>query len=382
MKFSPLFALRDTASNYIRNMSGWTTNRNLVVFESDDWGSVRMHSKSAYNQLLKKGFRVDEIAYERFDSLASETDLCSLFETLNRYRDHKNKPPIFTANTIVANPDFRKIKDNGFSSYVYELFTETLKRYPEHSKAFNIWKNGKNEGLFYPQFHGREHVNTALFMEDLKENVPDLHTFFEYGMAGYVPGKGSAGGNRYVEHLNFRDDNEKKQVVESLGDGLARFEEIFGYQSKTMAPPNYYWHRAFETVTAECGVRYLQGRKKMKQAGGNGQLRLLKKRLGETNRAGQLHLVRNVFFEPTLYRKDNTDPVDKALKAISAAFLMNKPAIICTHRLNYIGYIDPDNRDRNLKLLHSLLARMLKKWPDIEFVTSQELGEIMEGGGP
>jgi hypothetical protein len=109
---------------------------------------------------------------------------------------------------------------------------------------------------------------------------------------------------------------------------------------------------------------------------------LLKKRLGETNRAGQLHLVRNVFFEPTLQRKGNTDPVDKALKAISTAFRMNKPAIICTHRLNYIGYIDPDNRDRNLKLLHSLLARMLKKWPDIEFVTSQELGKIIEGGGP
>lgn len=381
MGFSGMFDPGGFIRAYGRNLGGWRTDRKIVIFESDDWGGIRMPSKSVYNHLLRKGFRVDEIAYERYDSLASETDLQALFDTLSAFKDCRAKPPVYTANTILANPDFKKIKDNGYSRYEYELFTETLRKYPEHKRSFLMWKKGMDAGLFSPQFHGREHVNVTLFMEHLKQGVPDLHTFFDFGMAGFVPRHGDIGGNRYVEPLNFRDENEKNRVMESLSDGLARFEEVFGYPSKTMAPANYYWHRDFESVTAEHGVRYLQGRGKMKQAGINEPSRFLKMKLGKTNRAGQRHLVRNVFFEPTLHRKLYTDPVDKSLAEMSAAFRMKKPAVICTHRLNYIGYIDAGNRDRNLKLLHSLLARMLKKWPDIEFVTSQELGEIIYGGG-
>ena len=382
MGFSGVSGLKDLFSSYGRNLGGWRTDRKLVIFESDDWGGIRMPSRSVYNHLLRKGFRVDEIAYERYDSLASEADLQSLFGILSAFKDCRNSPPVFTANAILANPDFKKIRENGYSGYEYELFTETLKRYPGHGGAFTLWKKGMEAGLFSPQFHGREHVNVPLFMEHLKQGVAELHTFFDSGLAGCVPRQGVAGGNRYVEPLNFRNENEKKGVMESLSDGLERFEEVFGNPSKTMAPANYYWHRDFEPVTAECGVRYLQGRRKMKHAGKNDPPRLLKKKLGEKNQTGQLHLVRNVFFEPTLHRKVYTDPVDKSLAEMSAAFRMKKPAVICSHRLNYIGYIDPDNRDLNLKLLHSLLARMLKKWPDIEFVTSQELGEIIKGGGP
>ena len=36
----------------------------------------------------------------------------------------------FTPLTIVANPDFSKIRDSDFSEYFYESFAETLKRYP------------------------------------------------------------------------------------------------------------------------------------------------------------------------------------------------------------------------------------------------------------
>ena len=38
----------------ISNIMGWCTNRKIIVIESDDWGSIRMSSKQAYNSLLKK----------------------------------------------------------------------------------------------------------------------------------------------------------------------------------------------------------------------------------------------------------------------------------------------------------------------------------------
>ena len=36
----------------ITNIKGWRTNRKIVVIESDDWGTIRMSSKEAFNSLL------------------------------------------------------------------------------------------------------------------------------------------------------------------------------------------------------------------------------------------------------------------------------------------------------------------------------------------
>ena len=60
------------------------------------------------------------------------------------------------------------------------------------------------------------------------------------------------------------------------------------------------------------------------------------------------------------------------------AFMMQKPAVISSHRINYAGYIDQTNRDRTLDLLGQLLHNMLQKWPDIEFLTSEQLGLMID----
>ena len=36
-------------------LPGWRTKRKLIVLESDDWGSIRMPSVEAYNNLQKAG---------------------------------------------------------------------------------------------------------------------------------------------------------------------------------------------------------------------------------------------------------------------------------------------------------------------------------------
>lgn len=50
-------------------------------------------------------------------------------------------------------------------------------------------------------------------------------------------------------------------------------------------------------------------------------------------------------------------------------------AVISSHRLNFIGNIDIQNRDRNLILFRKLLNKIMKKWPDVEFISSDELGK-------
>lgn len=111
-----------------------------------------MPSKEVYDRLLKEGYRVDKNCYERYDSLATEDDLTALFEVLDKHTDCKGHRPVITANCVVANPDFENIKANGYQSYYYEPFTETLKRYPHCERSFELWKQGMRAGMFQPQF--------------------------------------------------------------------------------------------------------------------------------------------------------------------------------------------------------------------------------------
>ena len=90
------------------------TDRHIIVFESDDWGSIRMSNKKDWDELLKIGYPVNKRPYERFDTLESSEDLLALFEVLSKHYDCRGNHPVITANMLMANPDFEKIKNSGY----------------------------------------------------------------------------------------------------------------------------------------------------------------------------------------------------------------------------------------------------------------------------
>ena len=154
-------------------------SRHVVVIESDDWGSIRMPSPKVLEELKSKGYRyADFIGYDLYDTLASNTDLEMLIEALSSVKDSEGHCAKLTMNCVVANPDFEKIRQSDFSEYHYEVFTETLKRYPHHDRSFSLWKEGMNAGVLHPQFHGREHLNAQMWLQLLQKGCkPVLDTF-------------------------------------------------------------------------------------------------------------------------------------------------------------------------------------------------------------
>ena len=68
------------------------------------------------------------------------------------------------------------------------------------------------------------------------------------------------------------------------------------------------------------------------------------------------------------------------MRRINIAFRWNKPAVICSHRINFMGALDEKNRNDNLLLLKDLLRHIKKTWPDVEFMTSDQLGDLIAGG--
>lgn len=370
--------IKSKVRHHLTNIRGYRTNRKIIVFESDDWGAVRTSSNHALNVLRKNGNKVDNCHYMLYDGLASEHDLSFLFEVLEKYSKKSRNKPVLTANSLIANPDFQRIKESNFKTYHWEHFTETLSKYPYHTNAFQLWTEGINKNIFHPQSHGREHLNVSRWMGELKNGVPDTLLAFNYGIFGVSAHIAKSNRGSYLAAFDAKEGEPCKDRKQIIYEGLKEFQKTFGFPSHSFIAPNYIWDDEIEHALIENGVKYIQGNPVQRITKKNQGSTSIKRHFqGEKNDKGQRYLVRNASFEPS--SNPNRDWVDSCLKEISNAFFWHKPAIIGTHRVNYIGFLNPKNRDQNLKSFEKLLYQVINKWPEVEFMTSDQLGELMDG---
>lgn len=370
--------LEKKISHNLLNIPGWRTKRRIIVIESDDWGSVRMASKEAFLKLKSKGYPVDQCAYNSFDSLESEEDITGLFEVLSTVKDKNGSAAKLTANSVVANPDFSKIAESGYTEYFYEPFTETYKRYPKHSNSFQIFSQGIDAGVVYPQFHGREHVNVVRWMRSLQEHNQSSLDAFGLRMFSMHQPFDPGNKNEFMDSLDYDSTENEVKIEGIVTDGLNLFKRIWGYQSKSFIASCYIWHSSLEKTLADEGVKYIQGMVIQNEPIAEPGTFKYQKRYhyqGQKNKLGQRYLIRNAFFEPA--QNPGFDWSGDCLNRISIAFSWNKPAIISSHRLNFIGFIDAKNRERNLPLFATLLKEIVNRWPDVEFMSSDQLGDLM-----
>lgn len=369
--------LKKTITRNLLNIRGWQTNRRIVVIESDDWGTVRVSGKEAYQHFLKNNLPVDTCAYNRNDMLESNLDMELLYETLSSVKDSNGQPAVITANNIVANPHFEKIKESGFARYYYEPFTETYKRYPHHNRVEQLYREGVEKNMFMPQFHGREHINLARWMKALQANDAIAHMAFEQNMFSVHVGRQPVVVNEWLDALDGDSEDELVGKTEIVTEGLSLFKDIWGFASTSFIAPCYIWDTALESSLANAGVQFLQGMVIQLQpiAQQGYQYKRKYHYQGQCNAHGQRYLVRNAFFEPST--NPSFDWVGDCLDRIDKAFRWNKPAIISAHRLNFMGGLNPGNRDANLGLLKKLLTEITKRWPQVEFMPTNQLGNLM-----
>ncbi|NLG18033.1 MAG: hypothetical protein GX556_11940 [Fibrobacter sp.] len=352
-------------------LKSWRCSQKIVVIESDDWGSIRTASADAYRQLCDHGYRMEHSNYS-LDSLETEDDLHALYDVLRSVKDCQGKPASITANMIMANPDFRLIKESHFTEYQYESVLKTLSS-KNRNKVKEIWEQGRKDHLFMPQFHGREHVRYWKWLDDLRSSNFEALETFELGMCG-VPQNASKSGTSYYSPPYQTDEELGKRNIDIkkvISEGISMFTNIFGEKPESAIAPNYTWTDAVEKIWAENNVRFIQGMKYQY----HGTMDCKSSHfLGEKNKYGQIYLVRNAHFEPS---EGNADCVNLCLAQISSAFRQNMPAIISSHRVNYMGCIKESNRKKGLEQLELLLRNITSKWPDMCFLTTPELGKLI-----
>lgn len=365
--------MKKKLSYHVQSAIGQTVKKKIVVFESDDWGGIRMPSLQAFNHLAGKGIPVDKDCFSKFDSLASADDLSALFEVLSRHRDVNGNPAIFTFNVTTGNPDFEKIRKNNFTEFFTEPFFETLER--SRPGVLQLWKTGMHEKLMFPQYHGREHVQQQRWLRSLREGEGFAREAFEQGVFGIAPVFDKA--EYYMAAYDYAEDVEDAYQRESIAAGLSIFQDFFGFTPRSFIPPCYIASDWLISLLNIRGVSALQGKIIRLEPKGIVKGRRIYKRhyrcSGADPETGRVNLVRNCFFEPS--SRPAYHWISDCLQRMEIAFAWNKPVIIDTHRLNYIGHLVEPNRTENLRLLNTLLTEMRKRWKDIEFMHSQQLAD-------
>ena len=359
--------LKNIASSISTNIGGKRIDRKIVVIESDDWGSIRMPSKEVFDKLTQSGIPVNNSSYCRYDGLETNSDVEELTMLIDRIYSKYDKRVLLTLNFVTANPNFLKIETSNLTKYYSESIEETYRNYSESDLVIQKVKKGLQSGVFLPQFHGREHVNVPFWMKLLNTNE-DFRIAFNHKVFGLS--------NDVFPHLDKSvqatyDTLDTEYQNDSILEGLDNFEQIFGFRSKSFISNNYVLaESSFETLKNK-GVEVIQGMKyqKLPIEYSSKRRKLIRRSYGEVDSNNNIKFsIRNCTFEPT----EIGDTVERTLQQIRVSFLLKKPAVISTHRINFTSRMSTENRDKNLKEFEKLLSRIIEEWPEVLVLSPME----------
>ena len=425
---------------YAKNLPGWRSKEKYLLMSCDDFGAVRLADATAREYLVGKGLPMDLFPFDRYDTLESVEDLQALRETLLTVKDVEGKGAVMTGFGLAANIDFARMRSEGYAEFRNEPVSRTFERLGK-SDAWEMMQQMRMDGNLVMEFHGREHVHVGWLMRRLREKNPQLLACMEvdslagleYGKTEGVDYTASFAYDTEEEipdlagilwdglQLFEREWMDKPRhftppvmryprALDSLllEAGIAYLDrsmqtQEWDHQAKKFRKQWYFLNQRLKSdgrIPAEWRIPAAWGRSSNSTLNLSGELSAsgvnnsrensgtdTVSRNKDAMRVGTepplvdgsaKHLraiVRNCFFEP-MFNPD-MDWVDHTMAQISAAFAVGKPANIAMHRMSFVGGISPAVRERGNRDLKEILRRVKQQWPEVRFVSTRELGGIM-----
>lgn len=363
----------------LKHIPGWRSRNKLVVFNVDDYGNVRIASSAAHEALSKAGLAVDG-RFDRFDTLETRADLEALLEVLDSVRDKTGRGAVFTPYALSANLDFNALSATP-EQYRYEELPQTFaclaaEQPHAYEGAWALWQEGIARGLLQPEFHGREHLNLRLIEHKLTRCDADVMVNISVKSIAGLRDDPALPGVGFTHAFGLADRADLVQHKEILSDGLALFQRVFRQAATCFTPPAQRLHPDLYAFLEARGIRAIDKPLHTVRQLDRGKTLREVNFLGRKRMQGHVTLVRNVVFEPNL--RPGTDEVARTLSQIEAAFFWGKPAMISSHRVNFCGHIDPENRRTGLSDLKRLLQKIVQRWPEVEFISAGQLVDRIE----
>jgi len=345
---------------HLRHFAHYRFEEPVLVFESDDWGKVAGREDGIYPPEF--GTRTDW----SYDRLENEDELEALYTMLESFKNDFERTPAFTANFIVSNPNFERTKHEGFQELYLQPVDET---FPQLHKK---WLDGIQRGVFYPQYHGRLHYNAKRYLDALQTDEK-TRFLFEQGINGGMENFSETQHALHSEYFQAEKENRVIGLKDWIEQGLRDFERIFKLKSTSTIAPNYYIHPADLETVANCGFKYLQAGNKILYTQ-QGIEKSLNYPQGTRYNKNLTILARNHKFEPNRGKKQWQ--AEFSIGAAKYWFKTGAPAVIDTHRFNYVSRFAEPSRDSLKRFLEAMC-----EVKNLRILTTPELGEAMTNNG-
>jgi len=320
--------------------------RPVLIVESDDWGAGPPEQA------------------ERLDGIAT---------VLGSHADRDGRKAVMTLGLVLGVADGANILANGLRHYCRKSLN-----HGEFAPVLATIRRGAESGVFALQLHGAEHYWPPALLAGARGD-PQLARW----LAG--PGIPSTEAlpaplqSRWVDASELPSKPLPADVIRAAALAeVADFRTIFGTEPAVAVPPTFVWNDAVEAAWAEAGVQFVvtPGRRYEARAeDGNPSAAGPAVLNGGKGAAGITYVVRDDYFEPSRGHK-----AERALDALAAKTRAGRPTLLETHRANFLG--DGATADAAIRELERLFALTLRAFPDVAFLSTEELALRMRRTDP
>jgi hypothetical protein len=301
-------------------------------------------------------------------TLESADDLRALTDLLSEFRGGDGFPPVWQANTIVASPDYARLTPPAFD--VERLPIVEFPSVPPRWMRPRLWEQltiSRMSGVWWPELHGLHHLPERAWLTALQKGESDARRAHEH-QSPVCRAVDASGEYHAAEPEDVRSRN--------IETAIAAFRRLFARLPGSLCPPDYRWNERLEADAERLGVTTIQG--KGEQLGVSfARARRLILHYRWPNAAGaRFYMPPRIAFEPSRGGAAGTGPhVEAALRAARAAWGRGQPAIVSTHRVNYV-HLDAVSAEGGRLALRDLLAKLAAE--NAVFLVDREVRELEE----
>ena len=344
-----------------------------VVIESDDWGLCAWSPDAQAHRVLTgmPAFRTTSGRRYGGSTLESAADMRAMMQLLGDVRGADGMPAVLQANTIMASPDYAALQPPLFpleGPMPLMDFPETRGRWarPGLREALTA---AQETGQWWPELHGLHHLPEQTWVDALRRGVDDARRAHEQESPICTA----------VEAAGEYDDAEPRELrLQNLRSAVRKFEALFGRTPTSFCPPDYRWGSGLDHEAKALGLTTFQGEAERARARMPRLRRLFHRVRWPSHEGERFAMPPRIAFEPMgSENAAHKVGVERALRSTKEAWTLGQPAILSTHRLNYV-HLQPGWADNGRMALHDLLQALVKD--GARFMIDAEVRQLVERG--
>lgn len=313
----------------------------VLIIESDDWGAGPPQQAQQLERIVAV--------------LASRAD-CT------------GRRPVMTLGVVLGVADGSRILADGLRHYHSKSLSD-----PACSAVLAAIRRGADRGIFALQLHGGEHYWPPALLDAAKTD-PQIAAWLRESGAPATESLPAAYQSRWIDARDLPSKPLRVDEIRTAAlDEVARFRNIFGESPRVAVPPTFIWNDAVEAAWAEAGIEFVVTPGRRCQArDADGEPAAVGSSITNGNRGtgGITYLVRDDYFEPARGHR-----AERGIAALAGKTHVGRPTLLETHRANFLGATEI--ADAAITELDRLLALALEAFPDVQFLSTEELALSM-----